>query len=206
MKYIDLTHTFTDNMPVFPGDPKATLEQVAFIEKDTYNDHKITSIMHVGTHMDAPFHMVANGKYIDDIALDNCFGNGVLLDVRGKKVIDEAVLNDKEIAKDSIILLYTGFGEKYRTSDYFNDYPEITEGFAQKMVEIGIKIIGMDTLGPDHDQPWIAHTTFLKHEILILENLANLDQLLAINDFEVIALPAKFHTDAAPVRVVARIS
>jgi len=206
MKYIDLTHTFTDNMPVFPGDPKATLEQVAFIEKDTYNDHKLTSIMHVGTHMDAPLHMVANGKYIDDITLDNCFGNGVLLDVRGKNLIDATVLKEKEITKDSIVLLYTGFGEKYRTSDYFNEYPEITEDFAQKMVDLGIKIIGMDTLGPDHDAPWIAHTTFLKHEILILENLANLDQLLTVNEFEIIALPAKFHADAAPVRVVARIS
>ena len=43
MKIIDLTHTFTFNMPVFPGDPKPTLEQVAHIEKDSYNDHKITT-------------------------------------------------------------------------------------------------------------------------------------------------------------------
>ena len=37
MKIVDLTHTFTEDMPVYPGDPKATLEQVAFIEKDTFN-------------------------------------------------------------------------------------------------------------------------------------------------------------------------
>lgn len=49
-------------MPVYPGDPKPTLEQVAFIAKDTFNDHKLTTVMHVGTHIDAPLHMIANGK------------------------------------------------------------------------------------------------------------------------------------------------
>ena len=206
MKYIDLTHTFTDNMPVFPGDPKATLEQVAYLEKDTYNDHQITTIMHVGTHMDAPLHMIENGKYLDEMNPSKFFGKGVVVDIRGKKVLDESVLEEKEIGKDSVVLFYTGFGEKYRTEDYFNDYPEMTEDLAKKLVALEVKIVGMDSLGPDHDNPWIAHKTLLANEILILENLTNLEQLLTVNEFEIIALPAKFHTDAAPVRVIARIS
>lgn len=206
MKYIDLTHTFTPDMPVYPGDPKSTLEQVAHIEKDTFNDHKLTTVMHVGTHMDAPLHMIENGKRIDEINPERFFGKGVLIDVRGKMDIDNSVLEGIGIEKGSIVLLYTGFGSKYRTEDYFKDYPEVKEDFAKRMVELGVKIVGMDMLGPDYDKPWPTHKILLGNDITILENLTNLDQLLNIKDFEVIALPAKLQADAAPVRVIARIN
>ncbi len=206
MKYIDLTHIFTDDTPVYPGDPKSSLEQVAFIENDTYNDHKLTTVMHVGTHMDAPLHMINNGKRIDQLSLEQFFGKGVLLDVRGKKEIDASVLEEKQIPRDSIVLLYTGYGSKYRTDEYYKDIPKFTEDFAQKMVDCGVKIVGMDMLGPDPDQPWPTHKILLGNDIPILENLTNLDQLLDSKDVEVIALPANLHADAAPVRVVARIT
>lgn len=205
MKIIDLTHTFNANMPVYPGDPKSSLEQVAFIENDTFNDHKISTVMHVGTHMDAPLHMIADGKKIDAIAPDRFIGNGIVIDVRGKAKIDASVVDAKAISEGSVVLLYTGFGSKYRAEDYFKGYPELTEDFAQKMVDLRVKMVGMDMLGPDYDKPWKTHKILLGSEILILENLTNLDQLLSINNFEVIALPAKFNADAAPVRVVARI-
>jgi kynurenine formamidase len=73
------------------------------------------------------------------------------------------------------------------------------------MVKLEVKIVGMDMLGPDYDKPWATHKVLLGNDILILENLTNLDQLLNIEHFDVIALPAKLHSDAAPVRVVAII-
>lgn len=205
MKIIDLTHTFTSDMPVYPGDPKATLEQVAFIEKDTYNDHRLTTVMHVGTHMDAPLHMISDGKKIDQISLDKFMGKGVLIDVRGKDKIDADVLENLSLEEGAVVLLLTGFGSKYRSDDYFKDYPYLTEDFANKMVELKVSMVGMDMLGPDLDKPWVTHKILLGSEILILENLTNLDQLLGVEDFEVIALPAKLSSDSAPVRVIARI-
>jgi kynurenine formamidase len=205
MMLVDLTHTFTSDMPVYPGDPKATLEQVAFIDKDTYNDHKLSTLMHVGTHMDAPLHMIDNGKTMDEIPPENFFGQGILIDVRGKKEIDSSVLGGVTIRKDSLVLLYTGFGEKYRTDEYFKEYPEVKEDFAKQMVASQVRMVGMDMLGPDYDSPWVAHKILLGHDILIVENLTNLDQLLTVKNFDVIALPAKLKADAAPVRVVALI-
>ncbi len=206
MKIIDLTHTFTKDMPTFPGDPKPTLEQVAFIAKDTFNDHKLTTIMHVGTHMDAPLHMIAGGKKIDEINPDKFIGKGVLIDVRGKDKINAEVLENVSIEEGFVVLLFTGYGSKFRTKNYYKGYPELAEDFANKMVELKVKMVGMDMLGPDYDKPWVTHKILLGNEILILENLTNLDQLLNIKNFEVIALPAKFNTDAAPVRVIAKIS
>lgn len=187
MRIIDLTQAFTDNMPVYPGDPPNSLKQVANIGKEGFTDHELKTVMHVGTHMDAPLHMIPNGKKMDEISPEKCFGKGVLIDAVGK---------DK--------LVYTGFGDKYRDKSYFEGYPTITEDFALKMVELKVKIVGMDILGPDQP-PFPTHKILLGNEVLIIENLTNLDQLVGVKDFEIIALPAKFHADAAPVRVIARI-
>ena len=204
MKIIDLTHSFTDKMPVYPDDPKSSLKQVASIDKEGYTDHLIITVMHVGTHMDAPLHMIANGKKMDEIAPDKFLGKGILIDARNKSVIDVALIKNISIKKDSIVLIYTDFGRKYRKKAYFENYPSIAEDFAKKMVDLDVKIVGIDFLGPDQP-PFPIHKILLGHEILIIENLTNLDKLLGIDNFEVIALPAKFHADAAPVRVVARV-
>ena len=95
-------------------------------------------------------------------------------------------------------------GAKYRDRSYFENFPTITEEFAKRVVESKVKIVGMDLPGPDQP-PFPIHKALLGNGILIIENLTNLDKLLGVTNFEVIALPAKLHADAAPARVIARI-
>lgn len=204
MRIVDLTQTFTDKMPIYPGDPESSLHQVASIDKEGFTDHHIDSVMHVGTHMDAPLHMIENGKTMDQIDPSKFFGKGVLINAQGKDTIDASLLEGLTIEEGSIVLIYTGFGVKYRDAGYFENYPGVTEDFAQRMVELKVKIVGMDILGPDQP-PFPTHKILLSNEILIIENLTNLDQLIGVDNFEVIALPAKYQADAAPVRVLARI-
>lgn len=203
MKIIDFTHSFTPDMPVYPGDPKATLEQVAFIEKDTFNDHRLITVMHVGTHIDAPLHMIAGGKRVDEIDPSKFIGDGIMLDVRGKKMIDEDSLNGVDLNNNSVVLLYSGKGAEYRKKSYYENIPYLTEGIAKKLASAKIKMAGMDFLGPDPDAPWPAHKILLGAGIMIIENLANLEKLVGVKKFQVIALPAKLQADAAPVRVIA---
>ncbi|OGK41503.1 hypothetical protein A2954_00685 [Candidatus Roizmanbacteria bacterium RIFCSPLOWO2_01_FULL_37_12] len=204
-KIVDLTYTFTDNMPVYPGDPPSSLKQVASIEKNTYTDHEIKSLMHVGTHMDAPLHMIENGKTIDKINPDKFFGKGVLIDARNQKEIGTSLLKDVIIPEGAIVLIYTGFAEKYRTKEYFENYPSMTKEFAQAMVDKKVKIVGMDILGPDTDVSWPTHKILLGKETLIIENLSNLSDLLNVKAFDVVALPAKYKAEASPVRVLVLI-
>ena len=89
-------------------------------------------------------------------------------------------------------------------SEYYKNYPEITEAFANRLGELGVSIIGTDTSSPDR-APYIVHKILFKSDILIIENLTNLEKLIGQKNFEVIALPTKFQADAAPVRVVAKI-
>ncbi len=203
MKYIDLTHTFNSNMPVYPGDPKAELTQIS---KDGIVDHEIKSGMHVGTHMDAPLHMIKNGKKLSQFPIEKFIGNGVLIDARTKEKIDVDLLDEVRIKDKDVVLILTGFGVKFRKKpeEYYNKYPEITEDLAKKLVNLGAKIVGMDTPSPDR-APYNIHKILLSKEILIIENLTNLEALVGIKRFEIIALPAKLDTEAAMVRVIARI-
>ncbi len=204
MKYLDLTHTFTSKMPVYPGDPIPKLYQSAFIDQDGFNDTQIQTGMHVGTHIDAPLHMIKNGKKICDYKPDHFFGRGCLIDARSAHTIDENFLKRKKIKSGDIVIILTGFYKKFRKPEYFETYPEITKTFAKQMVDAGVKIVGMDTLSPDRP-PFAIHKLFLKNDILIIENLTNLEKLLKYKNFSIIALPAKFDAQAAPIRVVAEI-
>ena len=175
---IDLTHTYTDDMPVYPGDPCARLYQTCTHEKDGLADHKIESCMHVGTHIDAPLHMIDGGAYISEIPLEQCEGRGVLIDARGHKDIDAPLLNDVGIQAGDIVLVWTGFGSKFRDPSYFEKWPVMTPEFSQALVDKNIAMIGMDTAGPDMDESFPAHKIFLGQGVLIIENMTNLEALV----------------------------
>lgn len=204
MRYIDLTHTFDAGMPVYPGDPIPELTQIADMYKEGYTDYQIKTGMHVGTHMEAPLHIIEGGKRLSDIAVEKFFGRGCLIDARGISVVTVNFLEKSDAKKDDIVFVLTGFSEKYYQPEYYEKFPEIGEDFTDKAIELGVKIVGMDTPSPDRP-PFKIHKLLLEKEILIIENLANLESLVGIKDFEVFALPAKLHTEAAPVRVIAKI-
>lgn len=205
MRYIDLSHEFVDNMPVFPGDPPTTLKQIASVAKEGYTDHQLTTVMHVGTHMDAPLHMIEGGKYMSEIPIDHFAGPGVLIDARGQKTVDADLLRELKIPSGGIALVLTGMDKKYKTPGYETGYPSWTEAFARALVSSGIKVVGMDMMNPDTDESYPIHKILLSKEVLIIENLTNLETLVGVQSFDVYAFPVKLRAEAAPVRVVARV-
>ncbi|OGE85071.1 MAG: hypothetical protein A3J48_02760 [Candidatus Doudnabacteria bacterium RIFCSPHIGHO2_02_FULL_46_11] len=202
-KIVDLTHTFKENMPVYPGDTPPELYQTRDLAKNGYTYFQLNSGMHVGTHIDAPLHMIADGQRIDSVSPEKFIGRGVIVDARGVKIITADLFKEKIIKAGDIVLVFTGFSDKYDDPHYFTDFPVIDENFAKKMVELGIKMLGTDTPSPDKE-PYNVHKILLGHNVLIIENLTNLGELLEINDFEVIALPVKIDAEAALARVIAR--
>lgn len=197
--YIDLSHTFTAQMPVYPGD---SLPELTKTDHETHTNFHVKTGMHVGTHIDAPIHMIKNGTKLSEIPVDHFFGKGHLIDARNKSITAE-ILENYTIHPGDIILIHTGFSTHFRQPEYFENYPDITEKFAQKLVELKVKIVGMDTPSPDRE-PYKIHKILLSNNILIIENLTNLEQLKN-KEFEIIALPPKFETDASPLRVVAKV-
>ncbi len=191
-------------MPAYPGNPTSELKQVAFIGKDECTLFEVKTGLHIGTHVDAPSHMLENAKGLNEFSVEHFFGNGVLIDARGQEIIDIELLNGKQISKGDIILILTGFSSKFEDTEYYQSHPVITEEFARKIIEYGVKMIGTDTPSPDKS-PYLIHKILLKENVLIIENLRNLEALLEHPQFQIIALPVKFEAEAAPIRVVAEI-
>jgi len=92
----------------------------------------------------------------------------------------------------------------FHKSDYHESHPEVSIEFAEKIADLGVKIMGLDFPSPDRP-PFNVHKVLLRNDILILENLTNLRHLLDVEQFEIIAIPAKFNLDGAPARVIAKI-
>ncbi|MCX6238914.1 MAG: cyclase family protein [Bacteroidia bacterium] len=204
MKLIDLTHTIQPNIPVFPGDDPVQLEQIRTLERDGFNNFRLSTGMHVGTHIDGPMHMTSDTKMMAELPLEMFAGKGVLIDVRGEQKIEFRESFRTMIQSGDIVLFYSGSDTIFGTPQYFTDYPDITEELALFLADQRVKIIGLDWVSPDHE-PYPIHDILFKNNILILENLTNLGQLLHATYFEVFAFPLKIKADSSIVRVVARV-
>lgn len=203
MLYVDLTQPLTDKTPVYPGDPETKIKPSAKMESDGYNDYYISFGTHVGTHVDAPVHMLAGGKTLDQYDVEKFIGRGVVIDARGKNVIDVDVLDGAEIKARDIVLFYTGTDKKYTGPEYFENYPTLTEDLAGELVARQVSMVGVDTCSPDV-APFDVHKFLLRNDILILENLTSLEKLVS-KDCKIYALPLKLALDGAQVRVVAEV-
>ncbi len=205
MEFVDLSVPLSSKSPAYPGDPASDIST----ESEIYDGVKIThthvsSVMHIGTHMDAPLHMIENGKMLSDYPASRFFGRGVLVEAVGKKSIEPELLEKIDIQKGDIVLVRTDHINNSAKLDYFDNNPVISNEFAQAVAKNSPSILGLDTFSPDN-HPYETHKILLGNDVLIIENLCNLERL-AGKKFEVIALPVNFDkTEAAFCRVVARI-
>ena len=202
--YIDLSHTVRNGMPIHPFDDRVRLYQNRYIERDKYNDSRLEAGMHVGTHIDIPRHLLHREELVDEWPLDRFIGNGCLLNVCQEPLVSMKAEYVHRVKEDDIVLLYTGFDRLYGEETYFSKHPVIDEELAAFFIERKVKMVGMDLPAPDK-YPFPVHLKLFEHDILIIENMTNLDQLVNVERFEVIAFPLKIKAEGAPVRAVARV-
>lgn len=74
MNVIDLTMPLTHGMPVYPGDPEVVIEEIHTLPNEGWSLRQLTVTTHIGTHVNVPSHMVADGKTLEQIPLDIFFG------------------------------------------------------------------------------------------------------------------------------------
>jgi len=196
---IDLSHILNEDTPVYPGDPRMKLNKSGTLDKDGYEDYFISMPTHMGTHMDAPAHMLKGGRRVTDISIEHFSGRGVYINATAGFNIEE--IKKENIQEGDIVFFHTGMDKIYFQPEYYKSYPDIPEEVVNFLVEKKIKIVGMDMASPDHS-PFLMHKILLKNNIMIIENLTNLHKL-AGKQFKVYAFPLKFELDGSPLRVVA---
>ena len=210
VRYIDLTFPLEEAMPVWPGDPGPEFREVKSLEQDGYAVQSIRISNHVGTHLDAPSHVVRGGITLDRIPLEILIGKAVLIDFSDKGKKDRITRKDLQarggmIREGTRVLIRTGWDAHYGSSFFFHDYPCLTLGAAQDLAERGIALLGMDTPSPSpiDDPEQGIHKTLLGAGILLLEGLAYLHRLRG-KECELIVLPPLFKGfSGSPCRAVA---
>lgn len=201
---VDLSMSVNEDTIVFPGDAKPVFEQAGTLETVGFVDHIIHINNHLGTHIDAPDHMLEKGGLLSDYPIDRFVCQAVCVDAKGKDTLTVDLLEGPEVNPGDAVLFYTGSGDKYTDQSYASDYPKIDIALAELLVSKGVKLVGADMISFDHDEPYPIHKALLDNDVLLIENLINLSQV-AGKRFRLSALPIRLELHAAPARVIAEI-
>jgi len=219
---IDISVPLVPEMPVWPGNTGVRIVPLRRMATgDKNNLSGLDCGLHTGTHVDAPWHFgpVVEGKpakRIDEVPLEWCYGDGVLLDFAHKRPYDPITVIDpmKELDRigDSlkprdIVLFYTGhYDRHYGKPEWLINYSGFTEEAAAYLLEEKrIKNWGADTPSPDApgNLAYPVHRVTRRTEIPHMENLYNL-HLLAGRRFTFYGFPLKIRGGSgSPIRAVA---
>lgn len=131
---------------------------------------RVTLSTHAGTHMDAPIHYgpMSEGKpakTIDQIPLEWCFGDGVVLDMSAKAAGEIITVDDLKAAlakidhklvPGEIVLIRTDRWKDFGRSDYAMRHPGMGRESTLWLIEQGIRMMGTDGWGWDAPIPWMV--------------------------------------------------
>ena len=211
MKTIDLTHSISPNMPVYPGTEPPIFITGCSIEEAGFLEKKITLYSHTGTHIDAPAHLIKGAKTLDLLPIEHFYGNALLLnraDIKSHTIgIKELEPHQETIKHVEFLLIHTGWSRYWGAEKYFSGYPVLSLEAADWLGRFGLKGFGLDTISADKadSQDFPVHNIFLQNDTIIIENLTNLEKLPRTL-FTFSCFPLKFKdADGSPVRAVAFI-
>ncbi|MBR0776053.1 cyclase family protein [Bradyrhizobium diazoefficiens] len=212
--WVDLTHPFSAAVPRSAAFPPPKFSYFAQMPERPLNVTQMETIVHMGTHVDAPRHFYADGPGMDEIPIERMTGEGVV--IRLETTINEAIgIDDLAAAKPAIepgdiVAIDTGWSGRWGTPEW-NRHPYLSIEAAQWLVDRKVKLVAVDTATPDlpfdlrpKDFGFPVHCALLRDGVLISEQIANLHKLGGRRvEFLFCPLPIE-GCDGAPARVLAR--
>ena len=149
---------------VFPGDPAPKREVLSSMKDGAlYNLTALSLCAHNGTHIDAPYHFIKDGKTVEQLSLSKTVGwayvtqeEGMLGAADARRILSKAQKADPNAAKRILL------GGKVIVS----------EEAARVFAEAEIDLLGNEsqTVGPE-DAPMQVHLTLLSREVVLLEGI-----------------------------------
>ncbi|GHV85021.1 cyclase [Spirochaetia bacterium] len=210
-KLIDLTAPMFDGAPTMPMDPKLSISWHCTLETLGYNLSRLITSLHQGTHMDAQRHFYNDGETIDKIPLERLVVKAVRLDLTAKKPDSPITPEDikpveKYITQGTAVLLHTGWDKKFPDAAFFSGFPYVSKELADWFVEKNVGLVGMDMPTPNGYDWKYVHVKMLGAKIVIVEGLANMEQLPLDTVFTFFSLPLKLEgRDGSPIRAIAML-
>lgn len=202
MEIYDISMAIHPEMPVYKNKEKLkpVFTVINNFETGKVHQTKVTMDLHSGTHVDAPFHMLEEGKTSEHFNLEQIITECRVLDLTCvEDKITVQGLKEKQIKPGEFILFKTQ--NSYR-KDFNINFIYLEQEGAKYLAKTGIAGVGIDSLGIERNQKGHpTHKTLLSNEITILEGL----RLKGIKEgvYNLILAPLKIKgSDAAPVRAL----
>jgi len=185
-KLLYLSYMLDENTPTYGNRNKFICEKKSDISKgDIANDSSINTTVHIGTHIDMPYHFFDNGQSIEDFDIDYFrFENVLFIDIIPEEIIIKddliKVLDTKENKEDyDILIVKTGICHKRNQEEFWKvNYgfdPSIAEYLKEKFPNI--RVFGFDSISVSSFSNRMlgreSHKAFLnpKSPILLLEDM-----------------------------------
>ena len=149
---------------VYPGDPPAQKEELRRIARgDAYNLTAFCMCAHNGTHIDAPFHFLQDGKTVDAVALERFVGFAYVAEHPG--------LVTGEDAQEILRKAHKAHSEASKRILIKGD-TEVSIQAAEIFAAAGILLLGNEpqTVGPEN-APMAVHKLLLGAEVVLLEGI-----------------------------------
>ena len=203
----DISLTLSPDLPTWPGDPALELEQFESMDAGAHaNVTRMSTSVHVGTHVDAPHHFLNNGRTIEQLSLEVLTGPCYVLQLPdGVDAITSEVLERSEITPDMKRILFgtsnSHLWVKVET-EFQTDFVAITEDGAEWLVEHGVQLVGVDYLSvAPYGDSVPTHSVLLKAGVVVVEGL-NLSKVIR-GFYDLYCLPLKIAgSDGAPARAI----
>jgi arylformamidase len=179
----------TTEGPPAAGSPPVSLETV-FRGPGHWQSSRIAALLHTGSHVDAPLHVVAGGRSIESVTLDELSGVAIVIDVhdaREREAIDARRLQAaaQEVPPGSIVAVRTDWTDRLWGTfpDYYTRSPFLTEDAAIWLAELRPKAVVVDFFEEEcavstdfTSEDFVVHRALLGQDIPIVEQATRLGE------------------------------
>jgi arylformamidase len=206
-EFIDVSIPLRNGMVHWPGDaPFSRLQTLHIANGDACNLSQISTSAHIGTHMDAPRHFLADGKSIETMPITATIGPARVIEIQDPDRIPIHELEPHHLGKGDRVLFKTKNSRQlWKTDEFQEKFVYIPKDTAHYLAKCEVQTVGVDYLsvgGYEIDSAE-THRALLSAGAWIIEGL-NLEHVDPGN-YELICLPLRIvGSDGAPARAVLR--
>lgn len=215
MTLIDLSHEIEAGMVTYKGLPAPHIcdflsreaSRAAYDAGTEFQIGRIDMVGNTGTYLDTPFHRFADGEDLADVGLDRVAElPGIVVRCRDLLAIDADAFDGVDVT-GCAVLVNTGWDRHWRTGAYYENHPFLTAAAADRLVDGGARLVGIDSHNIDdtrtRSRP--VHTAVLGAGLTIVEHMCNLSAL-PDGPFQFTAAPPRIAGFGTfPVRAFARV-
>jgi kynurenine formamidase len=183
---IDLSHNVEHGMITYKGLPAPIIcdylsreaSRTRYAEGTEFQIGKIEMVANTGTYIDSPFHRYAGGDDLSQLKLETLADLDCVVvraTERRNRAIDRLPI-DLAMLRGKALLVHTGWDAHWRTDQYFEGHPHLTDELAKSLVEAGVTLVGIDSFNIDStdDGTRPVHSALLAAGIPIVEHMCGL--------------------------------